>query len=164
MRYFLGTVFAIGFAFSAFGQSAGISFGQTSHDADAPVEITADELAVDQETGIAVFSGNVVAGQGEMRLTAARVKIEYLTEDGSSTGEIDKILASGGVTLVNGQEAAEAENAVYSPATAEVVMTGNVLVTQGPNAISGDKLTVDLTSGNGRVEGQVKTVFRTGNN
>lgn len=146
----------------AYAQGASVAFGGLKHDASLPVEITADELTVDQATGSAVFIGNVVAGQGEMRLSAGRVQVQYATENGQATGRIDKLLATGSVTLVNGAEAAEADKAIYSIDGSEIVMTGNVILTQGINALSGDKLIVDLTSGSGRMEGRVRTIFQTG--
>jgi lipopolysaccharide export system protein LptA len=149
---------------AVFAQGASVAFGGLKHDASLPVEITADELTVDQATGSAVFIGNVVAGQGEMRLSANRVQVQYATENGQATGRIDQLIATGSVTLVNGAEAAEAERAVYSVKGAEIVMTGNVILTQGVNALSGEKLTVDLKTGSGRMEGRVRTIFQTGGN
>lgn len=147
---------------NAHAQGASVAFGGLKHDASLPVEITADELTVDQNTGSAVFIGNVVAGQGEMRLSAGRVQVQYATENGQATGRIDQLIATGGVTLVNGAEAAEADKAVYAVNGAEIVMTGNVILTQGLNALSGEKLIVDLASGTGRMEGRVRTIFQTG--
>ncbi len=144
-------------------QGANVAFGGLQHDASLPVEITADELTVDQATGQAVFVGNVVAGQGEMRLSAGRVEVQYAVVDGQPTGNIDRLVASGGVTLVNGGEAAEAQRAVYAVTDAEIVMSGDVILTQGANALSGEQLTVNLTSGQGRMSGRVKTIFQTGN-
>ncbi|PTX57911.1 lipopolysaccharide export system protein LptA [Litoreibacter ponti] len=156
-------VLALGIG-SAFAQGASVAFGGLQHDASLPVEITADELTVDQATGSAVFSGNVVAGQGEMRLSAARVQVEYATQNGQATGQINQLVATGGVTLVNGAEAAEAQRAVYAVGSGEIVMTGDVVLTQGVNALSGEKLTVDLNTGSGRMEGRVRTIFQTGGN
>jgi lipopolysaccharide export system protein LptA len=161
---------SLGFGFFLFAsaallaQGANVAFGGLKHDASQPVEITADELTVDQTTGSAVFIGNVVAGQGDMRLSAARVQVQYAVVDGQSTGDINQLIASGGVTLVNGAEAAEAQEAVYTVASSQIVMTGDVILTQGPNALSGEKLTVDLNSGQGRMTGRVKTIFQTGGN
>lgn len=148
----------------AYAQGASIAFGGLKHDASLPVEITADELSVDQASGSAVFIGNVVAGQGEMRLSAARVQVEYATENGQVTGRINQLIATGGVTLVNGAEAAEAQKAIYSVSGATIVMTGDVVLTQGVNALSAEKLTVDLKTGKGRMEGRVRTIFQTGGN
>ena len=152
----------VGFSQAAFAQNATVAFGGFKHDASLPVEITADNLTVDQDSGSAVFSGNVVVGQGEMRLSAGRIRVEYATENGAATGRIDRLFATGGVTLVNGAEAAEAQEAIYAIESSEIVMTGGVLLTQGENALSGEKLIVDLTAGSGRMEGRVKTIFQTG--
>ena len=143
----------------AFAQASNVAFGQVDHDTSLPVEITADELSVDQSAGTAVFLGNVVAGQGAMRLSAGRVEVTY---GAKGANQIEKLTATGGVTLVNGSEQAEAQQAVYAVETSQIVMSGDVLLTQGQNALSGKTLTVDLTSGSGRIEGGVKTIFQTG--
>ena len=65
------------------------------------------------------------------------------------------------MTLVTGPtEAAEGRDAVYTVDSGTVVMTGNVMLTQGQNALSGQKLVVDLKSGTGPMEGRVKTIFQ----
>lgn len=162
IRFFCVLALSIGIALSASAQNANVAFGGLKHDSSLPVEITADELTVDQSSGTAVFTGSVVAGQGELRLTAAVVRVEYATQDGEATGQINRLRASGGVTLVNGPEAAESEDAVYLVSAGEIVMTGDVILTQGANALAGEKLTVDLNSGQGRMEGRVRTIFQTG--
>lgn len=141
----------------ASAQTANIALGTESFDAKLPVEVTADEFTVDQTTGEAVFEGNVLVVQGSVRMSAEQVKIEYASE-GSANG-IERLLASGGVTFVTASDAAEARDAVYSVADGTVTLTGDVLLTQGRNAIAGDRLVVNLGSGNGRMEGRVRTVF-----
>jgi lipopolysaccharide export system protein LptA len=143
-------------AVTATAQGVSVGFGGLRQDTSIPVEVTADELTVDQGAGQAVFTGNVLVVQGEMRMTAAKVKVEY-GDDGKG---IKQMNASGGVTLVTALEAAEASEAVYTIATGALVMTGSVLLTQGPSAISGERLVADLTAGTGRMEGRVKTVFQ----
>ena len=46
---------------------------RTSHDTALPIEIAADALEVQQEKQIAVFSGNVDAQQGNIKLRADRL-------------------------------------------------------------------------------------------
>jgi lipopolysaccharide export system protein LptA len=141
-------------------QGAEFPFGGLKGDPTLPVEIAADSLSVSQSDGTATFEGNVVIGQGEMRLSAGRVLVEYAQGQGGAQGKIESLHASGGVTLVNGAEAAEATEAVYTNDSGSVVMTGSVVLTQGQNVISGEKLTVSLTDGTGRMEGRVRTVLR----
>lgn len=157
---------AVLIALSAAGQAtaqAQVAFGGLKHDSSLPVEISADQLTVDQADGTAIFKGNVKIGQGSMRLSATTVRVEYATGEGT-TGEISKLFAKGGVTLVNGAEAAEAAEATYTIDNGLVIMTGNVMLTQGQNALSSDKLIVDLTSGTGTMEGRVKSIIQTGGN
>lgn len=142
---------------------AQVAFGGLQHDSSLPVEISADQLAVDQADGSATFSGNVQIGQGDMRLTAGKVRVEYGT-GANATGEISRLHASGGVTLVNGAEAAEAREAVYTITTGVIVMSGNVVLIQGDNALSSQTLTVNLKDGTGIMDGRVKTIIQTGGN
>lgn len=161
MKRLLAIVMSVMLALPAFGQGTQIAFGGLKHDSSLPIEITAEKLTVDQADGSATFTGDVLIGQGEMRLSAAKVRVEYLTGE-DSTGEISKLHASGGVTLVNGAEAAEAAEAVYTVTSGLVVMTGSVILTQGQNALSGDRLTVDLAAGTGQMDGRVKTILQPG--
>ncbi|MDJ0639261.1 MAG: lipopolysaccharide transport periplasmic protein LptA [Paracoccaceae bacterium] len=145
-------------ASAAFGQAASIALGTGAFDASLPVEVTADQLSVDQNSGEATFDGNVLVVQGEVRMSAGRVTIEYAQDENSANG-VSRLLATGGVTFVTASDAAEARDAVYSVADGIVTLSGDVLLTQGQSAIAGDKLVVNLSSGNGRMEGRVRTVF-----
>ena len=143
---------------AAVAQGASIALGTGAFDAGLPVEVTADEFIVDQSSGQAQFKGNVLVVQGDVRMSAGIVTIEYTQEDGAANS-ISRLLASGGVTFVTTTDAAEAKDAVYSVAEGTVTMSGDVILTQGQNAIAGDRLVVNLSSGNGRMEGRVRTVF-----
>jgi len=137
-------------------QGMRVPFGGLTHDPSAQVEVTADELSVSQADGTATFSGNVVVGQGEMRLSADLIRVEYAP----GGGRIARMHAEGGVTLVTGNEAAEAREATYDIDAGQVTMQGDVVLTEGGNAIAGDRLIVDLSAGTGRMEGRVRTVLQ----
>ena len=142
-------------------QQAGVQLdGFRNADPNAPIEITSDQLDLSRAAGTALFTGNVIAIQGEMRLNAQWVLVEYaVLPDGTVGSEIQKITAKDKVLLVTPTEAAEGDNGVYWPQTRQVVMTGNVLLTQGPNTVAGDKMTADLGTGIGKVEGRVRSVL-----
>jgi lipopolysaccharide export system protein LptA len=139
-------------------QGASVAFGTIAQDTSLPVEVSADNLAVDNATGTAVFTGNVVIGQGEMRLSAAEVLVVYREEQKG----IARLEATGGVTLVSGEDAAESERADYDIDDGTIVMTGNVLLSQGQSALSADKMSVRLSDGTAQMTGRVKTVLQTG--
>lgn len=136
-------------------QQAQIAFGGLRADTTLPVEVKADKLSVNNADGSAVFSGNVLVGQGDMRLAAGEVRIVY-APDGKA---IQTLFATGGVTITNVTDAAEAQEAVYTIDSGTVVMTGNVLLTQGASAMSAQKLTINLKTGTGVMEGEVQTTF-----
>ncbi len=136
-------------------QEAKIAFGDLSQDTTLPVDIEADQLSVNNADGTAVFTGNVLVGQGDMRLAAAEVRVEY-APDGRA---IQRLHATGGVTIANLADAAEAREAVYTIDTGIIVLTGDVLLVQGASALSGQKLTINLKDGTGVMEGRVSTTF-----
>ena len=143
----------------ALSQETGIAFGPFRQDPSQPVEVTSERLEVDQNAGVAVFFGDVTVVQGDMRLTAPRIRVEYAAGEGQAGG-IDTMHATGGVTMLSGENAAEAEEAVYSVDGGTVEMTGDVIVTQGPSVLSGQRLFVDLDTGTGTMEGRVRTIFQ----
>lgn len=148
----------------ATAQGTEIAFGEAQPDPSLPVEVTADSLRVDQTEGTAIFTGDVLVGQGEMRLSADEVEVRYIMEDGNSTGEVAQVLATGNVTFVNGPEAAEGDVADYDVPNGTMLLTGNVILTQGKNVLSGEKLVVNMEDGTGVMEGRVKSILQTGGN
>lgn len=134
-----------------------IAFGGVKADTSAQVEVAADSLSVNQSDGSAVFTGNVVIGQGDMRLSAETVTVEY-AEGGQN--RIRSLHATGSVTLVSGADVAEAREAVYDVESGNVTLTGDVVMTQGRNALTGDKMVVNLVSGTAQVDGRVRSVLQ----
>jgi lipopolysaccharide export system protein LptA len=154
------SVFLLGLATAAYAQGTGVAFGTIRQDTGLPVEMSADNLSVDQETGKAIFTGNVVIGQGEMRMSAPRVLVVYR----SDSDGIQRLEATGGVTLVSGPDAAEAERAEYNIDTGTIEMSGNVLLSQGRSALSADRMSVRLSDGTARMSGRVRTILQSGSN
>lgn len=137
------------------------AFGGMRADITAPVEVAADSLSVNQADGSAVFTGNVVIGQGEMRLSADSVTVVY---GAGGQSRIRSLEATGNVTLVSGPDAAEAQAASYDVETGNVTLTGDVVLTQGQNVLTGDRMEVNLGSGTAQVQGRVRSVLQPGGN
>jgi hypothetical protein len=91
-------------------------------------------------------------------LPTSRVRVVYL-DDGNG---IERLRASGGVTLVSGEDAAEAARADYNLETGIIEMDGDVLLLRGDNALSAERMTVDTRSGTARMSGRVRTVLQPG--
>lgn len=144
----------------ATAQQFEVAFGGLQQDADQPVEITADSLSLNQSDGTATFQGNVLIIQGGMRISAPKVLVFYNKE----TSGIARLEATGRVLLVKDKDAAEADYADYNIEASTIDMTGDVLLTQGSNTLSSNKMTVDLKTGSAEMQGRVKTILRTGDN
>lgn len=139
-------------------QGTETAFGADGADPDAPVEVTADSLSVDQETGIAVFTGAVTISQDTMRLSASEVRVVYT----SGGDRIERLEATGGVTLVSGDDAAEAERADYEVEAGRIRMSGEVLLTRGQTIVAAERMNVDLDTGRAELSGRVRTVLQPG--
>ena len=156
-------IMALGLALTplaATAQGANVAFAGLKTDITQPVQVEADQLSVSQTDGTAMFSGNVVITQGDMRLEAGVVTIRYSADKKA----IESLHAEGGVMLAAGTDAATAESADYLPDTGDLTLIGHVVLTQGQAAISGERLVLSLQSGTGTMSGRVTTVFSPGGN
>ncbi len=142
----------------AVAQQTQVAFGAVKADPSLPVEVNSDSLNVNQEDGSAEFVGNVVVTQGEMRLSAERVRVIY-NQDKSG---IQRLEASDNVVLVSPPDAAEGDRAEYSIETGVITMQGNVLLTQGVSTISSDQMVANLVDGTAVMTGRVKTILQSG--
>ena len=152
----------------AAGQQSGAGRGGFS--SNAPVDIDADRIEVQDRADRAIFSGNVVARQGNMRMNAARVSVAYTNTSGV---QVERIEASGGVTLRTPIETARGNFAIYDVDRRIVTMIGGVHLTQGSNRVQGARLVLDLNSHRavmdgggtgGRVSGRFTVPRRSGGN
>jgi lipopolysaccharide export system protein LptA len=136
---------------------------------DTPVQIEAQSLEVRDKSGTATFSGNVKVVQGDMTMRCKTMVVFYQNDgkqnDGKPTAvktatpgaggqqSISKLEAKGGVTVVQKDQTATGDTALFDMKTNTVTLLGNVTLTQGKNVMRGERLMVDLTSGVSRVEG-----------
>ncbi len=145
---------------SAQAQEMAVRLGSSLQISGAELEVTADQLEVDQATGTTTFTGNVLAVQGDLRLTAGDLRLDYGPGAAEGSQRITRLVAGSGVTVVTPDEAVEARTAVYALDLGTLEMSGDVLLVQGTNLLSGERFTVDLNTGAGRMSGRVRTVIR----
>jgi lipopolysaccharide export system protein LptA len=144
------------------GGGTALSMGAMKVSGDLPVEVTSDELQVDQTANTATFKGNVIVVQGDMRLSSNSVLVEYGPSEEGGRSRIQKMTATGDVIMTSPTESAEGREAVYTVADRTLVMTGDVVVTQGPSVVTGQRMVVYLDDGAAVMEGRVRTVIETG--
>jgi lipopolysaccharide export system protein LptA len=126
----------------------------TAHDTALPIEIAADALEVQQDKQIAVFSGNVDAQQGSIKLRADRIWVYYQGDAAEDAAQaISKIDAEGKVFFSSGTETAEGDQGTYNVDNGVITLTGEVVLTQGNNVIKGNRVVFDLTTGQSKMDG-----------
>lgn len=141
-------------------QDVQVTFGQSLQIDGSALEITADSLSVDQTSGASDFTGNVLAVQGDIRIAASALRIEYAAGARAGSQRVSRLVASGGVTFVTPTEALESRDAVYSLDAQTLEMSGEVMLVQGQNLLSGERFVADLRAGTGRMIGRVRTIIR----
>jgi lipopolysaccharide export system protein LptA len=136
------------------GLVVGPAASQTSalkgHDSNAPVDVAADRIEVQDRADRAIFSGNVVVRQGELTLTAPRINVAYSSGGGVQLRRID---ASGGVTVKSPSETARGNVGIYDTQARIITLIGNVSLVQRDANVNGGRLTIDLDSGRAVMDG-----------
>jgi lipopolysaccharide export system protein LptA len=145
MRIMLPLILAAVLVVPASGQSL------KGHNSKAPVDVAADRLEVQDRADRAIFVGNVRVDQAGLRLTAARLTIAY--DNGGSRTAIQRIDATGGVTVTSASETARGDIAIYDLPRKLITMVGGVTLVQGANRLSGGRLVINLDTGVASVDG-----------
>ncbi len=141
-------------------------------DSKKPINIEAAKLDYFDKEQKLIYTGNVIAVQGDSKLKASVLTIflapkktsETPQPAQSSTNQVQRMLARGPVTLLQRDQIGTGDSGVYDKALNTVVLTGNVTLSQGPNVTKGDRLVYDLKSGQAVVtaaagSGPVKSMF-----
>lgn len=123
-----------------------------NHNTDAPVDVEADRIEVEDRQDRAVFSGNVRVKQGTLNLNASRLTVAYADRAGGGVA-IDRLDAAGGVTVRSPSETARGQFAIYDLNRRQITMLGGVVLEQGANTVRGGRLVIDLDSGRAVVDG-----------
>lgn len=144
---------------------AGLALAQDSisalkgHDSKAPIDLSADRAEAQDRVDRAIFAGNVIVKQGNLTVRTARLTLAYASQGGIDVNRID---ASGGVTVTSPSETARGDFAVYDLEEGLITMVGNVRLERGGSHLSGGRLTIDLDSGRAVMDGGLRGVNQGG--
>ena len=134
----------------ALGTTAGAQ-SIAGFNSNQPVNYAADRIELQDRQNRVVLSGDVVITQGDLRLTAGRTTVAY-TDAGAL--RIQRIDATGGVTVTRGNERATGSAGVYDFNRRVIVLSGGVALRRGSDTLNGGRLTIDLNSGLASVDGR----------
>jgi lipopolysaccharide export system protein LptA len=143
-------------------------------DSKAPVSIDAAKLEYFDKEQKLVYSGGVVAKQGDATLRSTNLVIFLATSvlqgtsaASSSNGEsqIRRMEAAGPVTILSKDQIGTGDRATYNREDNKFLLLGNVTLSQGGNIIKGkpeSRLVYDLTTSQAVIEGGVNSLMTPG--
>jgi len=123
------------------------------HNSNAPVDVTADRIEVQDRADRAMFTGNVHVTQAELTLDTQRLTVAYSGGQGSANPQIRRLDAAGGVTVHSPSETAKGDFGIYDLDRKLITLIGNVQLNRQTNQVSGSRLVIDLDSGRAVVDG-----------
>lgn len=123
------------------------------HDANAPINISADKFVADSNAKTGTWTGNVIVIQGDMRMRANSVRLNVVGKENKP----DKILANGNVVVDSPNSGTvTGDNGIYDVVARTVTMTGKVVLTKQKDVMRGSQLTVNLETGLATLGGGAK--------
>lgn len=140
--------------------------GRFQTDPNAPVDIEADILDVDDKTRTATYRGNVHVEQGDFRIRTVELVATYTGQIGigltdqqsnpnakSDPAQLQRVQARKKVVVTSkNDQSATGDWADFDVKANTAVIGGDVTLTQGRNVIRGARLVIDMTTGKSRME------------
>ncbi|TIQ38783.1 MAG: LPS ABC transporter substrate-binding protein LptA [Mesorhizobium sp.] len=139
---------------------------------DQPIQIESDKLEVRQNESMAVFSGNVTVNQGPTLLKSGKMTVYYVKDANAPKGaaagasamtgaaNIDHLVVENKVYIKSNDQIATGDTGTFDMKTQVLVLKGKeVVLSQGDNVLKGCKLTVQMKSGLGNVEGCPRVIM-----
>ncbi|HVL77991.1 MAG TPA: LptA/OstA family protein [Sphingomicrobium sp.] len=143
-------------ALAGLGAVAGLAQAQEpisalkGHDSDAPIDVAADRIEVQDRADRAIFAGNVNVRQASLTLETQRLTVAYSSAGGVQIRRLD---ASGGVIVRSPSETARGSFGIYDLDRKLITLVGNVQLSRGGSQINGSRLVIDLDSGRAVIDG-----------
>jgi lipopolysaccharide export system protein LptA len=153
---------AAGLAFTAFAATGAFAQTQTQMpglqlSGNEPIQIESDKLEVKQNENMAIFSGNVTVVQGKTLLKAGKMTVFYAkgtTTASTGSSAIDKLEVDDTVYVKSDTQVATGDHGTFDMKAETMLLTGQkVVLTDGPNVLTGCKLTVQMKTGQAQFEG-----------
>src|SRR3954467_6267048 len=133
------------------------------HNSNAPVDVTAERIEVQDRADRAIFAGNVHVTQAELTLDTPRLTVAYSGGQGTNANvQIRRLDAAGGVTVKSPSETAHGDFGIYDLDRKLITLIGAVQLNRSGSQINGQRLTIDLNSGRAVVDGGPAGVGQSG--
>lgn len=122
-----------------------------------PIHITSDRMEVDRKKNTVVYTGQVVAIQGDLKMQSKKLTATYSPD----MKKLTEIVAEGEVRIAQGDRLATGSRAVFNGVAQTITLTGNPVVRQGNSQVSGNKIVFFIEEDRAIAEGGSQRVKAT---
>ena len=129
------------------------------HNSNAPIDVAADRIEVQDRADRAIFAGNVRVRQASLSLDTERLTVAYSSGGGVQIRRLD---AAGGVVVRSPSETARGNFGIYDLDKRLITLVGAVQLTRGGSQVSGSRLVIDLDTGRAVIDGGAPGVGQSG--
>ncbi|MGB3210622.1 MAG: lipopolysaccharide transport periplasmic protein LptA [Desulforhopalus sp.] len=127
-----------------------------------PIHIEADRMTSTERTSSVVFTGEVDAKQGDVRIRTDEMTVYYTQKDtekknlegeNSASQQVEKLICVGNVEITRGEWLGTSKKMIYLSKERQVILTEDAKAWQGQNMVSGEKIIYYLDEGRSEVVG-----------
>lgn len=130
---------------------------------DSPIQIEADHMTSTENSNSVLFSGDVDAKQGDVRIRSDKMTVYYTPKDDKkskkgklsqdSSQQVTKLICVGNVEITRAEWLGTAKKMIYLAKERQVILVHNAKAWQDQNMVSGDKIIYYLDEGRSEVIG-----------
>lgn len=132
--------------------------GRAAADRETPLVITADRMELRRKENLIVYRGDVLAERGDVTIRSDVLSARYDAGDGA----LRTVVAEGKVRVSQGAREMTGDKAVFDDSKETITVSGNTVVRDGGNSVSGGRVTIYLNEDRSVVEnrgGRVRAVI-----
>ena len=122
---------------------------------NGPIEVDAKTLEIIEEGDqrISIFAGGVTVKRGNTTMKAAQIKL-FSKKEAAATDQsgFTRMEATGTVYVNSGKQTVTGSQAIVDNQAQTITLAGNVILSQGKDVLSADRLVIDMATGRARVE------------
>jgi len=131
---------------------------------EQPIQIEADKMTAVEKTQSVIFSGNVDAKQGDVRIRSDKMTIFYTKaaakekKKSKDAQQVEKIICEGSVEVTSKEWLGTSKTMHYFSKKNLVQLIGDAKAYQGQNMVQGERIDYHLDTGQSEVFGSKTSV------
>lgn len=133
------------FNFLIFSLATALFLGQPAFAEDDPITVEADHMSSTEKTNSVLFTGDVDARQGDVRIRSDEMTVYYSQKGKDEGGEsikqkVEKMINLGNVEITRGKWLGTSKKSIYLAKERQFILTGDAKAWENQNMISGEKI------------------------